>query len=131
MNPRFDSPGEHIGKYLNQAQQNIELNTRDPVAQGGFTQVPNFILSDPNLSVGAKVVYAMFLSYAWHNNLVFPGQDRLAKAIGVTQGRVSQFIKELQTAGLVEINRRGQGKTNVYKVNFVVQKKPASSQKGK
>ena len=129
MIPHVNSEGEHISRYLAQVKQNIELNTNDPIAQNGFTQVPNFILDDPKLSLGAKVVYSKFLSYAWHNSFVFPGQDTLAEAIGLTQGRVSQFIKELQTAGFIEINRRGQGKTNIYKVNFVVQKKPDGKKK--
>ena len=123
------SEGSHISEHLEKARQNIELNTRDPVAQGGFTQVPNFILSDPNLSVGAKVVYSMFLSYAWHNNLCFPGQERLAKAIGLSPSRVSELTKECSDYDLIEITRRGQGKTNIYKINFVVQRKPTS--KGK
>ena len=117
------SEGSHISEHLERIRQNIELNTKDPVARGGFTQVPNFILEHPNLSIGAKVIYAMFLRYAWHNNLVFPGQQRLADAIGMSVSRVNDFVKELEKAKLVEITRRGQGRTNHYKINFVVQKK--------
>ena len=47
----------------------------------------------------------MFLHYAWHNDSCFPGQERLASDMGITQGRVSQFIKELQQAELIEITR--------------------------
>lgn len=101
-------------------EKNIELATADPVARGGFTQVPNFILRNPDLSVGAKVVYAMFLSYAWHNESCFPGQERLAQDIGMSRSRVTEFISELNRAGLVSIQRRGQGKTNVYVVQFSV-----------
>lgn len=101
-------------------EKNIELATTDPVARGGFTQVPNFILRNPDLSVGAKVVYAMFLSYAWHNESCFPGQERLAVDIGMSRSRVTEFISELSRAGLVTIQRRGQGKTNVYVVQFSV-----------
>ena len=39
-------------------EQNIKLDTLDPVAQGGFTQVPNFILRSTKLSAGAKIAYA-------------------------------------------------------------------------
>ena len=49
---------EHIGAALR--ERNIELATNDPVARGGFTQVPNFILKNPELSLGAKVTYSMF-----------------------------------------------------------------------
>ena len=101
-------------------EKNIELATVDPVAQGGFTQVPNFILRNPDISVGAKVVYSMFLSYAWHNDSCFPGQERLAQDIGMSRSRVTEFISELSRAGLVTIQRRGQGKTNLYIVQFSV-----------
>ena len=99
---------------------NIVLATTDPIAQGGFTQVPNFILKDPSLSVGAKVTYSMFLSYAWQNNCCFPGQERLAADMGMSRTSVTAFIGELEKVGLVSIQRRGQGRTNIYTINFQV-----------
>ena len=101
-------------------ERNIQLDTVDPIVRGGFTQVPNFILRDSRISVGAKVVYAMFLSYAWHNDSCFPGQERLAEDMGMSVSRVNEFIKSLQSAGLIQITRRGQGKTNLYKIKFTV-----------
>ena len=117
----MSSEPRHIGDVLR--ERNIQLATNDPVARGGFTQVPNFILRDPNISLGAKVAYSMFLHFAWNNDSCFPGQDRLAGHMGMSVSRVNEFIKELEAAGLVEIKRRGQGKTNLYKVNFVVKGK--------
>lgn len=107
-----------IGEIIR--ERNIQLDTRDPVTREGFTQVPNFILKHPDLSMGAKLVYAMFLSYAWHNDSCFPGQDRLAYEIGISRPRVTQFISELNNAGLVTIQRRGLGRTNVYTIHFQV-----------
>ena len=109
---------KQIGEVLK--EHNLHLATENPVLRGGFTQVPNFILKDPNLSVGAKVAYAMFLSYAWNNDSCFPGQDRLAEDMGMSRSRVTEFVGELQQAKLVTIERRGQGKTNVYTVHFQV-----------
>src|SRR5262249_1220645 len=103
-------------------ERNIELDTLDPVAREGFTQLPHFILKTPTLSPGEKVTYAMFLSYAWHNDSCFPGQERLAKDMGMSVSRVNEFIKGLESAGLIEIVRRGQGKTNMYKIKFRVGK---------
>jgi hypothetical protein len=107
-----------IGEILK--EKNLQLDTANPVLQGGFTQVPNFILKDAKLSLGAKVTYAMFLSYAWHNDSCFPGQDRLAEDMGMSRSRVTEFVGELQQAGLVTIERRGQGKTNLYTIHFQV-----------
>jgi Helix-turn-helix domain len=118
---------DHIGANLAAIDRNIRVNSADPIALHGFTQLPNFILRDPSLSIGAKTTYALFLSYAWHNNLCFPGQDRLARDIGMSIGSVNGFVKELEASGLIEIQRRGQGKTNVYTINFVVKRKASKS----
>ncbi len=107
-----------VGEILQ--ERNIILETPDPVVSEGFTQVPNFILRSPTLSIGAKLTYAMFLSYAWNNDLCFPGQEKLAEAIGVSRQSVGTFIRELQRADLVEVKRRGLGKTNLYTIRFRV-----------
>lgn len=113
---RYSDRLEHIGARL----RNIELATDDPVARGGFTQVPNFLFDIKELTFGARIVYAKFLQYAWQNDCCFPGQERLAQEIGCTRVRVTQFVKELQELGLIEITRRGLGKTNIYRLHFRV-----------
>jgi hypothetical protein len=117
------NPMKEISEILK--ERNIELDTLDPVAREGFTQVPNFILRNPNISIGARIVYAVFLSYAWHNDYCYPGQDRMAEHMGMSRSRVTEFIGELQRAGLLTIQRRGQGKTNIYTIHFIVQRTTA------
>ena len=114
---------EHIGQRLNEIEQNMKLNTADPIARYGFTQLPNFILRNPELTANAKTVYSLLLSYAWHNNLCFPGQERLAEHMGSHVSTVSRAMTELEDFSLLGIERRGQGKTNLYTINFVVKKK--------
>ena len=111
---------KQIGEVIK--EKNLQLDTDNLVVRGGFTQVPNFILKDPNLSVGAKVAYAMFLSYAWHNDSCFPGQDRLAEDMGMSRVRITQLTAELDRVGLISIQRRGQGKTNLYTIHFQVKR---------
>lgn len=102
------------------AEKNIRLDTPDPVAQGGFTMVPNFILRHPDLSIGAKMTYAMFLSYAWHNDHCYPGQERLAEDMGMSRASVSAFIGQLEETGFISVQRRGLGLTNIYTIHFQV-----------
>ena len=119
---------EHISDALQ--ERNIILETNDPVVADGFTQVPNFILKNANLTVGEKMTFAMFLSYAWNNDKVFPGQERLADDIGVTRQSVSTFIKGLEKKGFLTIKRRGLGVTNIYTLRYrVKQHKTASKQR--
>ncbi len=119
---------ESIKDIVREKEQNILLKGFDPVAAEGFTQVPNLVLKSPKLSAGAKMVYSLLLSYAWHNNMCFPGQSRLAKNCGRTQGWVSQQMKELEEKRFLEITRRGQGKTNLYCLSFQIEAKKKNVQ---
>ena len=94
-----------IGEILD---RNIILRGADVLTAKGFTQVPNHVLVSARLSPGAKLTYAMLLKYAWQNDYCFPGQERLAKDMGVTDRSVRTYLQELggqalrdhQTAGL-------------------------------
>ena len=122
---------EHIGSQLAERIRNIEFVRADIVTQHGFTQVPNFLFKNSGLSMGAIVVYSKFLSYAWSNDYCFPGQQRLADDLDMGLGSINRFIKELEQRALITIERRGQGKTNIYKIAFVVQSKPGHSKSSK
>jgi Helix-turn-helix domain len=115
----MDSRSErHIGDILR--ERNIEIIGADPATRYGFTQVPNFILTKKELSVGAKLAYAMLLKYAWQDDACFPGQVTLAKDMGAAERSVRTYLKELETAALLEIEQRGLGKTNLYKLYLTI-----------
>ena len=48
---------QHISEIIK--ERNIILETNDPIVAEGFTQVPNFILKNKNLTVGEKMTFAM------------------------------------------------------------------------
>jgi DNA-binding transcriptional ArsR family regulator len=110
------TPPRSIGDLIK--DKNIILRGADAASARGFTQVPNFLLDMPTLSAGDKITYAMLLSYAWHNDFCFPGQERLAKALSLDERSVRRHLKSLETNGLLTIRQRGQGKTNVYELNL-------------
>src|SRR3954470_20799549 len=106
----FDAPRK-IGDILK--ERNIEIIGADPVTRHGFTQVPNFILTKNDISVGAKLAYAMLLKYAWDNDACFPGQAKRAVDMGSGERSIRRYSDELEKAGLLEIVQRGLGKTNL------------------
>jgi hypothetical protein len=117
-----DRPERHIGDILK--ERNIEIIGADLATRHGFTQVPNFILTKADISVGAKLAYAMLLKYAWGDDACFPGQRKLAADMGSGERSVRRYLEELETASLLEIVQRGLGKTNLYRLFLTVQKKP-------
>lgn len=114
---------EHIGQTLANSLSRIEIVNADPVTRHGFTQVPNVILTDKALSVGGKLAYAMLLKYAWSEDACFPGQQKLAADMGAGERSVRTYLKELEGAGFLEVNQRGQGKTNLYRLHLTVKKR--------
>lgn len=109
------------------AEKNIVLRGADVLSQGGFTQVPNTVLESSAISPGAKLAYAMLLKYAWQNDFCFPGQDRLAKDMGVSLRSTNSYIQELEKKSFINITRRGQGRPNLYELNLT----PRSTKKGR
>src|SRR6266436_10444470 len=100
-----------IGEILD---RNIILKGADVLTAKGFTQVPNHVLVSSSLSPGAKLTYAMLLKYAWQNDYCFPGQERLAKDMGVTDRSVRTYLQELEAQRFITIKQQGQGRPNVY-----------------
>ncbi|MDQ5854113.1 MAG: helix-turn-helix domain-containing protein [Chloroflexota bacterium] len=86
----------------------------DETLRQGFTQIPNALLQRTDLTPGAKLAYMALLSFAWQEDSCFPGQERLAKAIGMSKRSIDRYIKELETANLVSHVQRGLNQTNLY-----------------
>lgn len=108
-----------IGEFLK--EKNIILKGADVLSAHGFTQVPNHVLKSDRISPGAKLAYAMLLSYAWQNDYCFPGQERLAKDMGVSDRSVRTYLQELEKKAFLKIKRQGLGKPNVYELDVTKQ----------
>jgi biotin operon repressor len=93
-----------------------DIIVEDESWRQGFTQVPNVVLRNPRLSMGAKLAYAVLLSYAWQDKSCFPGQARMARDMGCIEKSVRKYLQELQAGGIIDVKRRGQGKTNLYRL---------------
>ena len=104
-----------IGDLLK--ERSIILKGADALSAQGFTQVPNHVLRSGDITPGGKLAYAMLLSYAWQNDFCFPGQERLAKDMGVTDRSVRTYLQELETKGFLTIKRQGLGKPNLYELD--------------
>jgi hypothetical protein len=98
----------------------------------GFTQLPRYVLQDKKLTFGARLTYAVLLSYAWQEDRCFPGQERMAKDLGTTDRSVRTFLSELKDKGYIDWKQQGLGKPNIYYIldykplKFEADRKPTS-----
>ena len=109
---------DRVGNTKVFRERTLILKGADAATRSGWTGVPNFILESSKISVGAKLTYAMLLKYAREEDECFPGQERLAKDMGVTDRSVRTWLKELEKVKLVSWKQRGQGKPNLYTVSL-------------
>ncbi len=86
----------------------------DPRLAGGFTQLPNCVLRSPKLTVHAKCVYALLLSYAWEGPKARPSYERMQQDLQLSQPTITKALNELKSEKLVDWKRRGHGLTNLY-----------------
>lgn len=91
----------------------------------GFTQLPRYVLQDKKLSFGARLTYAVLLSYAWQEDSCFPGQERMAKDLGTTDRSVRTFLAELKDHSYIDWKQQGLGKPNIY---FILDYKPLKTE---
>jgi len=105
-------------------EQNIVVENE--LLRRGFTSIPNYIFGMP-ISSNAKLIYMALLSYAWNNRSCYPGLAKLCSDVSLSDKPVTKAIEELTQAALLEVKRRGQGKTNIYVIKDFSSTTPSSS----
>lgn len=69
----------------------------------GFAQIPNEVLTDPNLSAAEKVVYGIILGKFKLKGYCFVGNESLAKATGNTERHIRRILNSLLKKEYIEI----------------------------
>ncbi len=105
-------------------EQNIVVENE--LLRRGFTSIPNYIFGMP-ISSNAKLIYMALLSYAWNNRSCYPGLAKLCSDVSLSDKPVTKAIEELTQAALLEVKRRGQGKTNIYIIKDFTSTTPSSN----
>lgn len=87
----------------------VKFNTYDQ-----FVKLSSKLLSRSDLSLSSKVVLAVVMDHLWNNDTCWPGIRRLCSLTALTDKTIDRAIRELETAGLLAVDRPGIGKRNVY-----------------
>lgn len=87
----------------------------DALLSRGFTRVPNVVLQNPDLSVGARLAYGALLSYLYPSG-EYPGQAAMAEEFGIGKRSANRYLKELVDKGFLRVTRHGLGQANTYEI---------------
>jgi len=96
---------------------------QDKRMQRGFAAVPRIILRDSSIPAAERLLYALLLDYAWQDGECFPGQDRLASDMGVSERQIRTLLKSLKKRKLISIKRQGLNKPNIYIIKDLLRRK--------
>lgn len=91
---------------------------------GPFAAFPTKIIRNPDLSLGARLTYALLLSYAQQDGFCFPAQERLANDLAVTDRQVRRFLMELREKGFISWKQQGLNRPNIY---YILEIDPADA----
>lgn len=91
----------------------------NPISQAGFTMIPNVVVLDERLSLGAKMTYGYLKHLAWStkSDAVESALVTLCRDLAISENTARAYLRELAEVGLVETKRRGLGMPNLYIVH--------------
>ena len=69
--------------------------------------IPGFILKMNNISLGAKVMYAILRKFSYKKDYCWPSHRKLAEELTCSISSVKNYLKELANAHLVDIRKEG------------------------
>jgi len=106
-----------LGELVRQRVERVIIENE--MMRAGFAALPYVVLRDTKLSIGARLTYAVLLSYAWQDDATFVGQEKMAKDIGISERQLRRFLYELKETLYIEISRKDKRFNNTYIIKDV------------
>lgn len=95
---------------------NISVAGSSEIFRSGFTNLPNAILQNPNISDGAKITFGLLLRYSSIRSRTSLIEQLLLDRSVKSKTTVRKELAELRELGLVSVNSIGEGFENRYEV---------------
>ncbi|MBI3734105.1 MAG: Rrf2 family transcriptional regulator [Chloroflexi bacterium] len=103
---------ERVGDLVKQRVERILVENE--MLRAGFAALPYVVLRDTRLSIGARLSYAVLLSYAWQKESTFVGQRQMAADMGISERHLRRFLAELSHAQYIAVMRADKRFGNTY-----------------
>jgi len=106
-----------LGELVKQRVERVIIENE--MLRAGFAALPYVVLRDTKLSIGARLTYAVLLSYAWQEDSTFVGQAKMAKDMGISERQLQRYLYELRDCRYIEISRADRRFNNTYIIKDV------------
>jgi DNA-binding MarR family transcriptional regulator len=81
-------------------------------AKKWFGKVNKSVLTDPEISSGAKALYALLCCYKDSENICNPGITRLAEELNIGYSTCKKWLKELSDKKIISRSQKDQRSTS-------------------
>ena len=109
--------------YDEEEQSASESRYRNKEKRVGYVPLSNALIRlFADLPDAALRTYLVLCSYAFGRGETFVGQETLCQLRGAHLSTIIKHINSLKEAGLISVERRGQGKTNIYIIEDIPEK---------
>ena len=92
-----------------------------------YAQVESALLRDSTISPQCKALYSLLITYG--PVAIFPGQQTLADALGVTRQSINTWLNELRNIGVIDWKRRGSTSNEYIIVGYAERKTQPSPER--
>src|SRR5918911_4525753 len=92
-----------VGELVKQRLERVIIENE--MLRAGFAALPYVVLRNTKLSIGARLTYAVLLSYAWQDDSTFVGQAKMAQDMGISERQLQRYLYELRDAKYIDISR--------------------------
>jgi hypothetical protein len=96
----------------------IRFAFRNTLFETGFTAVPNVVLDSPRLLPEEKLLFCLYLRYAYTKASTYVSQETLAQLCGATERTIRRWNEALVQCGLVTVTRPDRNRGNVYLIDL-------------
>lgn len=111
---------KRFGESMGTLKQRVErIIIENQMMRAGFAALPYVVLRDIKLSIGARLTYAVLLSYAWQDDSTFVGQAKMAKDMGISERQLQRYLYELRDTLYIVISRKDKRFNNTYVIKDV------------
>lgn len=85
----------------------------------GYGTVEKWVLINPDISIGAKGLYALICAYAGNKDNAYPSVGLMCSQLNISKNTLHKYLKELRDnncIGLEQVREGGKFSHNVYKL---------------